>query len=144
MKLGQVFTALQHPQNLFLRPFQVMTLLSYKNFVINHKHLCEKSKLACIEPDWFISLVQNRKQIVLANGVSSSEQSIKSGVAQGSILCPWCYLIYCNDLPVSVKIALLFWTQMTLFCWSVIRDYRQSERDLTRKYVVLLPLACWQ
>ena len=98
---------------------------------VNHQHLCEKIKLAGIEPDWFISYLENRKQIVLANGVSSSEQIIKCGVPQGSILGPWCYLIYCNDLPVSVKTS-------TVILYADDTILLASDRSLDKVREILL------
>ena len=98
---------------------------------VNHQHLCEKIKLAGIEPDWFISYLQNRKQTVFANGVSSSEQNIKCGVPQGSILGPWCYLIYCNDLPVSVKSSTVI-----LYADDTILLFSDKSLDKVREILV--------
>ena len=70
---------------------------------VNHDLLCEKIRLAGIEPEWFRSYLSNRKQLAFVNGTFSGEQTIKCGVPQGSILGPWCYLIYCNDMPSCVS-----------------------------------------
>ena len=61
---------------------------------VNHNMLCQKINLVGIDPEWFRSYLSNRTQVVSANGVVSSELVIKAGVPQGSLLGPWCYVIY--------------------------------------------------
>ena len=67
-----------------------------------------------IEPDWFRSYLFNRKQIVCVNDVYSSECTIKCGVPQGSILGPWCYLVYCNDMPSCVDCKTILYADDTI------------------------------
>ena len=81
---------------------------------VDHNMLCEKIRLMGIEPDWFKSYLSGRKQRVLVNGVYSSDQIIKSGVPQGSILGPWCYLVYCNDMITCTKSNMIVYADDTI------------------------------
>ena len=47
---------------------------------------------------WFENYLYNRKQVVKYNGIPSEKMTIKSGVSQGSVLCPLLFLLYINDI----------------------------------------------
>ena len=81
---------------------------------VNHEMLCEKIRLAGIEPDWFISYLAARKQMVCVGESYSSSETIKCGVPQGSVLGPWCYLMYSNDIASSVSCKLLMYADDTV------------------------------
>ena len=65
---------------------------------------------------WLQSYLNNRKQGVIINGVTSSWCNIKSGVPQGSIFGPLLFILYVNDLPVNIPDrSLLFADDANLF-----------------------------
>ena len=81
---------------------------------VNHDMLCEKIRLAGMDPEWFRSYLHGRTQQVYVDNNMSSEQTIKTGVPQGSILGPWCYLIYSNDMASCVTCQLIMYADDTI------------------------------
>ena len=73
---------------------------------VNHSILLYKLEhygIRGIVNKFFGSFLTNRNQYVTINKTNSSLKSIDIGVPQGSILGPFLFLIYINDIPNSVK-----------------------------------------
>ena len=77
---------------------------------VDHDILLEKlDSMGFDNHKWFESYLKGRKQMVVANDVSSETGTVTCGVPQGSILGPLLFLCYVNDMPISVKCKLLLY-----------------------------------
>ena len=56
-----------------------------------------------LENKWFESCLVDRKEFIPINGFASRISSITCGEPQGSVLRPLLFLLYINDLHVSIK-----------------------------------------
>ncbi|VDI10310.1 Hypothetical predicted protein [Mytilus galloprovincialis] len=79
--------------------------------------------------NWFKSYLSDRQQRVGVNGFFSNWNTVKAGVPQGSILGPFLFLLFVNDIvdAVTNKIK-LFADDTCLYC--VVHDERSAAESL--------------
>ena len=73
---------------------------------VDHLILLQKLRVDGIEGKeylWYLSYLKNRKQFCKVTGRVSNLDDIKYGVPQGSCLDLLLFMIYINDLPLSLK-----------------------------------------
>ncbi len=73
---------------------------------VDHTILChklEKYGVVGVPNAWIRNYLGFRKQATKCNGVISSLLSVNIGVPQGSILGPLLFIIYLNDMPLSIR-----------------------------------------
>ena len=88
---------------------------------LNHNILLSKLQYYGItgcSTDLLCSYLSGRCQFVAYNGSKSEELPIDIGVPQGSVLGPFLFLIYINDLPhvSNVFKMVMYADDTTLFC----------------------------
>ena len=71
----------------------------------------------------------DRLQRVILNGQTSSWRPVIAGVPQGSVLGPFLFLVYINDLPNELKSSVkLFADDTSLF--AIVKDKNESANSL--------------
>ena len=89
---------------------------------------------------WFKSYLKDRQQFCVANGLSSVKNRIVYGVPQGSLLGPFLFLIYINDLPncLDHSMGRSFADDTNLAFSAVDLSILQTEmsNDLNRIFIV--------
>ena len=88
---------------------------------INHEILLMKLKrygVRGVALKWFRSYLNQRMQYVSLKGVHSKTELVEFGVPQGSVLGPLLFILYSNNIPLSLthSKAILFADDTTVFC----------------------------
>ena len=116
---------------------------------VNHELLLQKLEHygfrgQCSE--YLHSYFTNRKQYVQMDGHDSSYKPVVSGVPQGSILGPFCFSLFINDMPLAVKeeailfaddAAFVILSQSLLGLYNKIKDlFADSTRYLNMNKLI--------
>lgn len=77
---------------------------------IDHVIMLHKLEAIGLHPtviNWFQSYLRNRIRMVEVAGTLSTSANITSGVPQGSVLDPLLFLLFVNDITLSVACKLI-------------------------------------
>ena len=77
----------------------------------------------------FTNYLSNRQQRVVLNGQTSEWAPIHSGVPQGSVLGPFLFLVYINDLEEGILSQIKFFIDDTSI-YSVVKNIETSAAEL--------------
>ena len=86
---------------------------------------------------WIEDFLHGRTQNVVVRGTNSEESPVTSGVPQGTVLGPLLFLVYINDMPLSVESSLPLFADDSLLHKIIksILDTHALQRDLDRLVV---------
>ena len=85
-----------------------------------HKGLLFKLKLTGVNKQlisWIESYLSDRQQKVVSEGFSSTLQGIKAVVPQGSVLGPFLFLVYINDIVNDINNDIRLFADDTSLCY---------------------------
>jgi retron-type reverse transcriptase len=86
---------------------------------VNHELLLQKMRaIGITSVAWFKSYLSDREQCVEIDGTRSSFKKIECGVPQGSILGPQLFLLYVNDMQMSIGCKLLLYADDSALIFS--------------------------
>ena len=108
---------------------------------INHELLLKKLRsfnLSSESIDFLHSYLSNRKQVTKFDDFTSTVKEVKSGVPQGSILGPFLFLCFVNDLPDIFKNVCKF---MAYADDTQLLVYDKTVDGLKEKIVTIINLA---
>ena len=117
---------------------------------VNHNILLDKMEYYGVRGNalkWFQSYLENSKQFVSVNGVSSEILDVKCGVPQDSVLGPLLFLIFINDLPeVSKKLKFYLFADDTNIYFesqnlNVIEKTVNAELRKVNRWLIINKLA---
>ena len=97
-----------------------------------HTGLLHKLRCICIKGSLyhlFCDYLHNRKQRVVLNGKSSTWQTIKAGVPQGSVLGPILFLICINDIGINLSSKASLFADDTSLSKHIVDD-RTSNNEI--------------
>ena len=97
---------------------------------VPHQRLLHKLKSYNITGklhEWIKNFLIGRQQRVVVNGIPSKNEEVSSGVPQGSVLGPVLFLIFINDLPDTLDVAVRIFADDTKIFTSVYDNDDQSN-----------------
>ena len=99
-----------------------------------HKGLLFKLKLTGVSKQlisWIESYLSDRQQKVVSEGFSSTLKGIKAGVPQGSVLVPFLFLVYINDIVNDINNDIQLFADDTSLFVVVENDHAAATTSLT-------------
>ena len=109
---------------------------------VDHQILCNKLYFMGVRNiEWFQSYLKHREQVVTVNGIDSDPGTVNCGVPQGSILGPLLFLIYINDMNISLSCRLSLYADDSALLFShrdanVIADRLSNELTRCKHWLV--------